>query len=153
MLTIVPARGGSKGVPGKNLRMLGGLPLIAHVIRAAKSSRFDMRVVCATDCDNIAEAAKLHGAEIPFIRPSEIAGDAVPAIAPVQHALRHFDDLGWREDIVVALHPTSPFLTTEIIDDALRQMLEDDTMDAVVGVRRIEHNHPFVHMHLTWAGY
>jgi len=143
ILTIVPARGGSKGVPGKNLRPLGGLPLIAHVIRAAKASRHDMRVICTTDCENIAEAAKAHGAEIPFIRPSEIAGDAVPAIAPVQHALEHFDALGWRADIVMALHATSPFLTTEIIDDALTQMLDDDKMDAVVGVRRIVHNHPF----------
>lgn len=143
ILTVIPARGGSKGVPGKNLRLLSGRPLVAHVIRAAKASRFDMRVVCSTDCENIAAVAKTHGAEIPFIRPREISGDAVPAIVPVQHALKHFDDLGWRADIVMALHPTSPFLSAQIIDDALTQLLEDETLDAVVGVCRIEHNHPF----------
>jgi CMP-N-acetylneuraminic acid synthetase len=143
ILVVVPARGGSKGVPGKNIRNLAGSPLISYVINAARNSSHQVRVICSTDSEEIAEIAEDFGAEVPFIRPAEFSGDKVAAIAPIKHAMEFFDANEYKADIIVALHPTSPLLTTELIDDAISQLMENEDIDSVVGVRRIEHNHPF----------
>jgi len=143
VLTIVPARAGSKGVPRKNLRPLGGIPLIAHVLRAAKACTTQMRLIVSTDSEEIKQAAENEGVDVPFLRPDSLAGDKIAAIAPIQHALDWMDQTGWRAEIVMAVHPTSPFLTPEILDQALDWMTADEEVDSVVAVRRIEHNHPF----------
>lgn len=152
VLTVVPARGGSKGVPNKNLRPLGGIPLIAHVLRAARACRTPMRIIVSTDSAEIAAAARDEGAEVPFMRPAELAGDAVAAVAPAQHAARAMDALGFEADIVVALHPTSPFLSTADIDEAVQRLMADPAIDSAVAVRLIQQNHPFRAYALTGAG-
>ncbi|MBI5597122.1 MAG: acylneuraminate cytidylyltransferase family protein [Elusimicrobia bacterium] len=130
-LGVIPARGGSKGLPGKNLRPLGGLPLIGWSIRAAQRSARLTRTVVSTDDAAIAEAARACGAEVPFTRPPELATDEASIIAVMQHAVRWFEgEEKRRPDIAVLLQPTSPFRTAEDIDGCLR-LMEETGADSV----------------------
>lgn len=118
VLGLIPARGGSKGIPGKNLRMLGGRPLITHTIEAALASRHLHRVIVSTDDEMIADVARGAGAEVPFLRPAQYATDMAPSIAVAHHALAWLsvEGGGYRPDAVALLAPTSPFRTAEQID-------------------------------------
>jgi CMP-N,N'-diacetyllegionaminic acid synthase len=120
LLALIPARGGSKGLPGKNIRDLGGKPLIAWTIEAARRSRFLDRIVVSTDSGEIAAIAEAFGAETPFLRPPELAGDNTPGIDVVLHALRQVPGF----DYVVLLQPTSPLRTAEDIDAAVAACLD-----------------------------
>jgi CMP-N,N'-diacetyllegionaminic acid synthase len=141
ILAVIPARGGSKGVPGKNIRLLGGLPLIAHSILQASQARSITRVVVSTDSVQIADVGRLYGAEVPFMRPSELADDITSGLDPLLHALRWLEDTdGYRPDIVVLLQPTSPFRTVDDIDGAFKLALDKEA-DAVVSVTAARH-HP-----------
>ena len=142
VLGIIPARGGSKGIRHKNLRMVGGKPLLAYSIEAAKGAGRLDRVIVSTEDDGIAEAAKRFGAEVPFLRPAELAGDHISLIPVVQHALASLDRLGWRADIVVNLQPTCPLLLADDIDLAVN-LIERTGCDSVVAVTEIQHHHPF----------
>jgi CMP-N-acetylneuraminic acid synthetase len=142
VLGVIAARGGSKGVPGKNLRVVGGKPLLAYSIEAARASRRLDRVIVSTEDQAIAKVARQHGAEVPFFRPAELAGDHVSLIPVAQHAMRFYDAQGWAPDIVVSIQPTSPLLTGEDIDQAVRLLVESDC-EAVVAVTEILHHHPF----------
>ena len=104
LLALIPARGGSKGIPNKNIRLLAGIPLISHTIKAAQAVPEISRLVVSTDSPAIAEIAKEFGAEVPFLRPPELARDDTPGIAPVLHALEQFPE---STDILL-LQPTSP---------------------------------------------
>ena len=119
-LAIVPARGGSKAVPRKNLRPVGGRPLIAWTIDAARRARSVQRVVVTTDDEDVAAVARANGAEVPFMRPSELAGDDVPGVVPVLHAVTWLDTHErYRPDRVILLQPTSPLRTASDIDAAI----------------------------------
>jgi N-acylneuraminate cytidylyltransferase len=133
VLGLVPARGGSKGVPGKNIRQLAGRPLIEYTALAAKASGVLDRVVLSTDAPEIAEAGRAAGLEVPFMRPPELAADDTPMVAVVQHALDALAREGWRPDIVVLLQPTSPLRTPGHIRDAVT-LLRDTRADSVVTV-------------------
>ncbi|MGB9578379.1 MAG: acylneuraminate cytidylyltransferase family protein, partial [Halothiobacillaceae bacterium] len=109
VLALIPARGGSKGLPGKNLRALGGKPLIQWSIEAAQRSRFVTRVVVSSDDPTILTAARAAGAETPFVRPAELAQDDTSSIDVVFHALDQLPPFDW----VVLLQPTSPLRTSE----------------------------------------
>ena len=115
LLGLVPARGGSVGIPHKNIRLLGGKPLIAWSIEVARQSRYLDRVVVSTDDDEIAECARIYGAETPFIRPADLATDSARAVDVVLHALDQIRDA----DAVVLLQPTSPFRSVGDIDHAV----------------------------------
>ena len=104
LLVLIPARGGSKGIPRKNIRLLNGKPLIAHTIQAALNVPEIDRVIVSTDDKEIADVAEQWGAEVPFLRPPELAADDTPGIAPVLHALGHFPEVKQ----VLLLQPTSP---------------------------------------------
>ena len=121
ILGIIPARGGSKGVPRKNLRPLAGKPLIAWTIEAAQGSSLLDRVILSSEDEEIMETARRHGLDVPFKRPPELARDDTPGIAPVLHAL---DALPERYDYVVLLQPTSPLRTGADISAALALCLE-----------------------------
>src|SRR5688572_16357775 len=108
VLAVISARAGSKGVPGKNLRILGERPLIAHMIAAARNARRVNRVVLSTEDAEIARVAREYGAETPFTRPDDLAGDLVPLTAVSKHGMEAMDALGYRADIVVQLAPTCP---------------------------------------------
>lgn len=122
MLALIPARGGSKGLPGKNIRPIAGLPLIAHTIHAARVAVSITRVVVSTDDQAIAAVARAHGAEVPFLRPAELAGDGSPAIEAYLHACRTLEELGSPPiDELVVLLPTSPLRMAPDIDQAVGQ--------------------------------
>lgn len=135
VLAVIPARGGSKGLPGKNIRMLGGYPLIAWSIAAAKQSDAVDRVICTTDSPEIAAIAREFGAEVPFMRPSELAGDDTLDLPVFQHALAWLDENeAYAPDYVVQLRPTSPFRSPSLIGDTVA-LLEADA--AATSVRSI----------------
>lgn len=128
VLAVIPARGGSKGAPRKNLRMLGGKPLIAWTIDAARQSRAVDRVIVSTDDHEIAEAALKWGGEVPFMRPTELAQDDTPGDAPFRHAAGETPGF----DIAVLLQPTSPLRNAADIDGCVALALE--TEGSVVSV-------------------
>ena len=117
ILGLVPARGGSKGIPRKNIRPLAGKPLIAWSIEAARSSRLLDTVVVSTDDAEIAAVARAHGALTPFMRPAELARDDTPGVDPVLHALRQLPEF----DAVVLMQPTSPLRVVADIDACIDQ--------------------------------
>ena len=112
LLALIPARGGSKGIPRKNIRPFCGKPLLQWSIDAALASEFVDQVVVSTDDEEIGEVAKACGAEVPFLRPDELATDTAPGIAPVLHALQHMPHVS----DVLLLQPTSPLRTSTDID-------------------------------------
>jgi CMP-N-acetylneuraminic acid synthetase len=134
VLAVVPARGGSKGIPRKNLLLLGGQPLVAHAVAAARAARLVSRVLCSTDDPEIAEVARLAGAEVPFMRPADLAQDSTEDWPVFKHALdwlaRHD---AWIPDIVVNLRPTSPMRTAAHVDAAI-QLLLDSSADSVKSI-------------------
>lgn len=122
---VIPARGGSKGLPGKNLRVLGALSLLGHAVASAKESRAVSRFVVSTDSPAIADEARRHGAEIPFLRPAQLATDEVAIEPTLQHAVRWLEaEAGVRPDLIVTLQPTSPFRTGADIDRTVAKVLE-----------------------------
>lgn len=115
ILAVIPARGGSKGVPRKNIKPLEGKPLIAWTIEEAKKSKYIDRLVLSSEDQEIIEVAKSYGCKVPFVRPAELAQDDTPGIDPVLHALEQLPGY----DIVVLLQPTSPLRTVQDIDGGL----------------------------------
>ncbi len=123
---IIPARGGSKGVPGKNIRLIGGFPLIAYSIVAARLALGIDRVIVSTDSEEIASIAKKYGAEVPFIRPVELSQDQSPDRDFVIHALDWFSaqESGSEPDFLVHLRPTTPFRDPSVISQAVQRFIE-----------------------------
>jgi len=136
ILAIVPARGGSKTVSRKNVRLLGGHPLVAYSIAAGLQARQVERVLVSTDDEEIAQIARRYGAEVPFLRPEALAQDDTPDLPVFQHALQWLEqEEGYRPEIVVQLRPTSPLRPPECVDrgiDILRAHPEADSVRAVV---------------------
>lgn len=142
VLLVIPARGGSKGIPRKNLQQVNGQPLIAYAINNALASQMVDRVIVSTEDEEIAETAKKLGAEVPFLRPAELATDQVSLIPVVAHAAGEMVALGFAADLVVSLQPTTPFISGKIIDQAI--CLQKETgCDSVVSVVKVTHNHPY----------
>lgn len=120
---IIPARGGSKGIPGKNIKLVAGYPLIAYTIAAAKMSKNISRIIVSTDSMEIASIAKKYGAEVPFMRPSELAGDKSLDIDFVLHAINWFQQYENKiPDYIVHLRPTTPLRDPAIIDQAVQKI-------------------------------
>lgn len=143
ILALIPARGGSKGLPGKNLRLLGGMPLVAWPIRAALGSLHVDRVIVSTDDLAIKDAALHAGAGVPFIRPPHLALDTSSSMDVVQHALDELHAAGEHYDYVVMLEPTSPLTTSTDVDAALTQLHSARAIaDSIVGIARVEATHP-----------
>ena len=138
---LIPARVGSKRVPRKNIRRLGGHPLIAYTIASALESGVFQAVLVSTDSGDIAEIARHYGAEVPFLRPAEMAGDTSPDIEWVEHALRQLETAGRSYDCFSVLRPTSPLRTAETIRRAWREFLEEPGVDSLRAVERCR-QHP-----------
>jgi N-acylneuraminate cytidylyltransferase/CMP-N,N'-diacetyllegionaminic acid synthase len=152
VLMLVPARGGSKGLPGKNARPFLGKPLVARAIQTAADSRVAGRIVVSTDNSDIARAAKDYGAEVPFLRPGELAGDESPVLAAALHALDWLEaNEGWKADWLLLLQPTSPLRTADDIRGAFA-ILNSGDADAVVSVTEAK-AHPFWVKSLDPQGY
>jgi len=133
-LAVIPARGGSKGVPGKNVRSLAGLPLIVHSLELARRCPEIARAVVSTDSEAIAAVAREAGGEIPFLRPPELAQDDVPMLPVLRHALDELDPDGTRYELLLLLDPTSPGRLPEDVDRAHAILREDTGADGVVAV-------------------
>ena len=140
ILYIIPARGGSKGLTGKNIRLLGNKPLIAYSIEAAVNSIFKGTVIVSTDDDAIATVGKKYGATVPFIRPDELATDAASTMDVVFHAINFYKQQHVFFDLIVVLQPTSPLRTSTDIDQAI-SLMKEKNVAAVVSVCESEH-HP-----------
>lgn len=135
VLALIPARGGSKGIPRKNIRPFAGHPLIAYSIAAARQAETVTRVVVSTDDDEIAAVAREYGAEVPFLRPPELAQDDTTDLPVFQHALRWLaDHEGYHPEVVVQLRPTSPVRPPGLVDAAVRLLLAHPEADSVRGV-------------------
>ena len=141
-LGIIPARGGSKGLPRKNVRLLGDLPLIAHTIRAACESRME-RVMVSTDDEEIAQVAAEWGAEVPFRRPPEYSHDSATSLSVLLHAL-HFMEKEKQvfPAHVIYLQPTSPFRNAAHINEALDLHLRSET-ESLIAVTEVQEFHPY----------
>ena len=136
-LAIIPARGGSKGLPGKNIRPLAGVPMIGHTIRAAQEARAVDRVLVSTDDEEIASVAREFGAEVPFLRPPELSGDKASGVDVCLHALSYAQsEMSCQPRLVVLLQPTSPMRNAEDIDAAI-QLLAESQADSVVSVKPV----------------
>ncbi|MFH1836455.1 MAG: acylneuraminate cytidylyltransferase family protein [Methanobacteriota archaeon] len=143
ILALIPARGGSKRVPKKNIRLLGGKPLISYTIEAAKKSKHINRIIVSTENEEIAEVSRKYGAEVPFIRPKEISGDESCEIEFFDHTLNWLlENEDYEPDLIVELYPTSPFRTAELIDEAIVKLLKHPEADSLRSVRLCR-EHPY----------
>lgn len=140
ILAIIPARGGSKGVPRKNIRLLAGKPLIGWTIAAALAARGLDRVVVSTEDEEIARVAKEQGAEAPFPRPAELAADDTPTLPVLRHMVEELERReGYRPDAVMTLQPTSPLRQAADIDAAIAQFAADPRADSLVSCIEVPH--------------
>lgn len=141
IVAVIPARGGSKGVLRKNVSLVGGKPLIAWSIEVAKSCRSVDRVIVNTDDEEIAEVSRSYGAEVPFMRPSELAQDTSPVFDALNYGLDFFASQGYSSTHTMQLNPTSPLRTTQHLDQAV-DLLVSSQADSVVTVTEA-HTHPY----------
>lgn len=142
IIGVIPARGGSKGVPRKNIRLLGGLPLIVYTIRAALSCPVCTDVVVSTDDPEIREIALAHGAQAPFLRPAELATDTALAIPTIQHAVGEMEARRGRPyDYIVMLQPTTPLRSADDLTEALGRLVDSDA-DGIISVIDVDNEHP-----------
>ncbi len=142
VLALIPARGGSKGIKGKNIIDVCGKPLLGYSVDAAKKSQYVDGVVVSTDSEEIAETARRCGAEVPFLRPERLASDTAKSIDAVLHAVDTLREQGNGYDIVVLLQPTQPLRTAEDIDGAL-EAFERQGRKGLVSVCEVE-EHPIL---------
>lgn len=137
IIGVIPARGGSVGVPLKNIRELCGKPLIYYVIKAALASKYLRRVIVSTDHEEIARISRECGAEVPFKRPDDISED-VPTEFVIQHAVKFIEkEEGRKIDTVVTLQATTPLLNNNDIDAAIEKLVKED-LDSVITVKEVE---------------
>lgn len=141
IVAVIPARGGSKGVPGKNIKLLNEKPLIAYSIEAAKGSRYIDRLIVSTDDSEIKSIAVKYGAEVPFLRPKELSEDTTPTLPVLQHVVNYLEKEGDTVDVVITLQPTSPFRRSNHIDEALEKLLQSPN-ESVVSLSEVDY-HPY----------
>jgi CMP-N,N'-diacetyllegionaminic acid synthase len=143
-IALVPARGGSKSIPLKNVKPLAGRPLLEYVLEAVRESKAVHRTVVSTDDERIAEVARSSGADVPFLRPAELARDDTPTLAVVEHMLGELEAReGFRPDDVLLVQPTEPFVRPEQIRDAYALLVERGADSAITMVRVPRTHHPF----------
>ena len=135
ILALIPARGGSKGIPRKNIKPFAGYPLVAWSIAAGLQAKSVSRVLVSTDDEEIAAVARQYGADVPFLRPPELAQDRTPDLPVFEHALKWLEDIeGYKPDYLVQLRPTSPLRPRDLVDGAVRILVENPDADSVRGV-------------------
>lgn len=141
ILAIIPARGGSKKIPKKNIKKLNGKPLIYYSINNAKKSKLINRVIVSTDDIKIAKIAEKYGAEVPFLRPRKISGDTAKTIDVIKHTLKFLEKENYKPDIITILQPTTPLRKTTTLDKSIK-ILKKEKPDIVLGVIKIK-THPY----------
>ncbi len=153
VLGVITARGGSKGIPGKNLKPLGGKPLIAYTIEAAQQSGVFDRLILSTDDPAIADTARARGCDVPFTRPAELAYDDTPHLPVMQHAVRWLEEHdGYVSDYTMILQPTSPMRQPHHIREAV-DLIAASGADSVVSVSDVPaHYHPMRTLRVDASG-
>lgn len=136
ILGLIPARGGSKGIPGKNIKLLGDKPLLQYTWEAAQQSSLLDKVILTSEDREIIEVATKLGLEVPFTRPEELARDETPSIEVIKHALNFFREKGEEFDAVCLLQPTTPFRTPGLIDTCIKKF-EENNYDSLISVREV----------------
>ena len=132
VLAVIPARSGSKSVPHKNIREIAGKPMLAHSIAHAQASRYINRIILSTDSEQYAEIGRQYGAEVPFLRPAELASDTALDFEVFEHLLKVLKDTeGYEADVVVQLRPTYPIRDVADIDAMIEQLLQNPSLDSV----------------------
>jgi CMP-N,N'-diacetyllegionaminic acid synthase len=144
VLAIIPARGGSKGLPGKNIKELCGKPLVAWSIGQALKSKYIDNVFVSTDSEEIAKIAKEFSANVPFLRPSELAADDSPTSDAILHVLEQLGLMGESYDYVALLEPTSPLRKSNDIDEAINLIVQNTGTDCLVSVGEVHMEHPMI---------
>lgn len=142
ILVVIPARGGSKGVPGKNIKLLNGKPLIHYTIEAAQGVFNNEQIIVSTDSQEIKQVAEQKGLIVPFLRPSELATDEAGSYEVLLHALSYAESMGRKPEIIILLQPTSPFRTAHHIKEALE--LYTPALEMVVSVKETKANPYYV---------
>ena len=142
VLALITAREGSKGLPGKNIMMVNGKPLIVWSITIAKKSKYIDRLIISTDSKKIANIAKEWGCDVPFIRPDELATDKATSMDVIIHAINFLNDTDDKYDYLILLEPTSPLRDVEDIDIALEKLYNNKTSVSIVSVGKHESTHP-----------
>lgn len=138
ILGLIPARGGSKGIPGKNKKILGEIPLINYTIHSGLSCNLINRLIVSTDDNEIMEISENAGAEVPFIRPAGLAEDTSPTIDTVIHAIQFFEEHSVFFDAVCLLQPTVPFRSNEDLENAIQKFIASGA-DSLISVREVPH--------------
>lgn len=136
ILSLIPARGGSKGIPGKNVKSLGGKPLLQYTFESAKNSKLLSKVILNSDDPEIIAVAEEIGLEVPFRRPTALAADDTPTLDVVKHALNYIAQKGQNFDAVCLLQPTTPFRRTGLIDEAIGKFISGN-FDSLLSVRKV----------------
>lgn len=142
ILALIPARGGSKGLQSKNIRLLCGKPLICHSIELGLRSKLIDRVVVSTDSEEIAEVARKAGAEVPFLRPTYLAEDLTQDFPVVKHCLSWYQNNGYVPDLVVFLRPTGPLRILKEVEEAIKILQADPEADSIRSAEE-PHAHPY----------
>lgn len=140
ILGIIPARGGSKGVPRKNIKLLGNKPLLQYTSEIALASSLIDTLVLSSDDDEIMEVAKGLGVQVPFKRPSDLAIDTAPTLPVIKHAIEYYKSIGINFDAVCLLQVTSPFRTVKFLNKAISTFIDKDT-DSLVSVQQVPHEY------------
>lgn len=141
IIALIPARCSSKRVPDKNIRSLAGHPLLAYTISAARESNVFSRIIASTDSKHYADIARYYGAEVPFLRPAEFAGDLSPDFEWLRYTVTRLRDEGLTFDCFSILRPTSPFRQAETIERAWREFLSEKGVDSMRAVEKVK-QHP-----------
>ncbi len=145
VLFVITARGGSKGVPRKNIRIVGSLPLIAYKIISAKKCNVEKRVIVSTDDEEIASVSIKYGAEVPFMRPDFLASDTASSVDVIEHAMQWVKENDTQKyDYVCMLEPSSPFASYKDFDSAF-ELIERSNADTLLGMKEVEVNKVFIH--------
>jgi len=145
ILAIIPARGGSKGLPGKNIKEIAGLPLIVWTIKNALAADIIDNIVVSTDCEEIAKISIDSGASVPFLRPEELARDSSPSIDAITYTINELAKQGKSYDIVALLEPTSPLRKKEDLNNALSSFIDNyEEHNSVCSVGEIHLESPFI---------
>jgi CMP-N,N'-diacetyllegionaminic acid synthase len=152
VVCVIPARGGSKGLPGKNIKKLCGKHLIAYTIEQAKQSNYIDRVLVSTEDEEIAQISMEYGAEVPFIRPRELAGDSIATVDVLLHAISWLEGRQYPFDILVLLHTTTPMRDIEDIDNSIALLVEEKA-DNIISVTEAHRNPYFNMVEINKDGY
>ena len=153
VVCVIPARGGSKGLPGKNIKMFCGKPLIAHTIEQARQSKYIDRVIVSTEAEEIAKISLEYGAEVPFMRPMELADDGSSTVDVLLHAINWLESVDqYAFDILLLLHTTTPLRSVEDINESISLVVEENA-DNVFSVAEAHRNPYFNMVEINKKGY